>query len=199
MISRWKKLNAKYWQSPKQVKGCWCKNQGPVTSIQICSTNSEVVQGSWEPITSLPQPYGSEAGEGKGGGESTCCCWWRKEEPWRLLLSFMLSDLPCALPLPKVPQPEIWRCLASGKRALCARKVWVALGIALRYSVSSQWKQLSFLISFIISGEHSTFCLHTPMSVLWFSSQSPDTVQATCNSYLLHKASYLWKGLDPTV
>lgn len=77
-----------------------------------------------------------------------------KRNTGRLLLSFMLSDHPRVLPLPRVPQPEIWKCLASGKRALYARKAWVPLEIALRYSVSSQWKWLSFLISFIILREH---------------------------------------------
>lgn len=109
------------------------KNQGFITSIHICPTDSGCTR-LLRPFLSLGGP---EAGEGKGSGESACCCWWRKEERWRLQLSFMRSDHPCVLPWPRVLHPEIWRCLASGKRALCARKAWVPLGIALRYSVVS--------------------------------------------------------------
>lgn len=65
-----------------------------------------------------------------------------------LLLSFMLSNRPHVRLLPaEVPQPGIWRCLASGKIARC-QKGLAASAIAMRYSVSGGGCHLLFPSSF---------------------------------------------------
>lgn len=65
-----------------------------------------------------------------------------------LLPSFMLLDRPRVRFVPaEVPQPEIWRCLASGKMALC-QKGLAASGIAVRLSVSGSGCHLLFPSSF---------------------------------------------------
>lgn len=77
VISRREKLNAEYWQSPKQLKAAGIKPR----SHNQHSDLPHRLRGCarLRRTHHLLSLGGSEAGEGEGGGESACCLLLAKE------------------------------------------------------------------------------------------------------------------------